>query len=716
MHTSTSMRWLVVAVSAAMLLAVVAACAGETVEVPGETVVVKEEVIKTVEVPGETVTVEVIKEVQVPGETVVVKEEVVKEVMVPGETVVVEKEVVKTVEVPGETVTVEVVKTVEVPGETVVVEKEVVKTVEIPGETVVVEKVVVKEVPAGYVTDPTTGKAVTAPQYGGTLTTALTEAPPHSDSFYEVGHANIFVSAVIERAAIMDWAIDRDVWHLASTYKPPEYFVPHLAESWEQPDPLTVILHVRKGVYWHDKPPMNGRELTADDFVYNFHRVSGTGSGFTETGQYYAFLGYDLIESIEATDKYTVVFKLKEDVTGKTFFGGLNIAQVIAWSYHSDIYPPEVIEEHGDAKDWRTIVGTGPFMLTDYVLESSITWKKNPNYWGYDPKYPENRLPYIDEMRALYMPELATRMAALRTGKVDFVGIMARIVSIDQVESLARTNPEIVLTRVWYRSDNSYGFSLTKEPFDDLRVRQAMNMALDHETINNAYFKGYGNWEPQGRVSSDMTGYTTPFAEWPEEVKKYWTYDPEGAEALLDAAGLPRGADGIRFKTVLNSGEERDISYNELASGYWREIGIQVEIRTVDQAEHLAMQRSGEFEGFWVRAMARRGDPLSDYALLYSKSGVETWRGIADPVYDALYEAAEAAETGSEEQKRLCREMQLRELEMHWGIWGTESPQFTANWPWVKGYNGELALGATEFNWPYAYLWIDQDLKKAMGY
>ena len=103
MRTSTSLRWLVVAVSAAMLLVAAAACT-ETVEVPGETVVVEKEVIK---------------EVQVPGETVVVKEEVVK-----------------TVEVPGETVVKEVVKTVEVPGETVVVEKEVVKTVEVPGETV----------------------------------------------------------------------------------------------------------------------------------------------------------------------------------------------------------------------------------------------------------------------------------------------------------------------------------------------------------------------------------------------------------------------------------------------------------------------------------------------------------------------------------------------------------------------------------------------------
>ena len=252
MRISTSMRWLVVAVSAAMLLAVAAACSSETIEVPGETVVVKEEVIKTVEVPGETVVKEVVKEVMVPGETVVVEKVVTETVEVPGETVVVEKEVVKTVEVPGQTVTVEVVKevqvpgetvvvekvvtqTVQVPGETVVVEKEVVKTVEVPGETVVVEKevvktvevpgperVVVKEVPGKkYVTDPTTGKVVTAPEYGGTLTVAY-------DPGFEVPHADIGVSQpagqaiglTLEKMGVGDWALDRDVYNFASWYVP----------------------------------------------------------------------------------------------------------------------------------------------------------------------------------------------------------------------------------------------------------------------------------------------------------------------------------------------------------------------------------------------------------------------------------------------------------------------------------------------------------------
>ena len=186
MRTSTSLSWLVVAVSAAMLLAVVAACGSETVEVPGETVVVEKEVIKTVEVPGETVVKEVVKEVQVPGETVVVKEEVVKTVEVPGETVVVEKVVTETVEVPGETVVVEkeVVKEVQVPGETVVVEKEVVKTVAGPERVVIKEVEVVGKQYARNVW----GEVVDKPQYGGSVSAISIDAG--SWNVFDMWHPN----------------------------------------------------------------------------------------------------------------------------------------------------------------------------------------------------------------------------------------------------------------------------------------------------------------------------------------------------------------------------------------------------------------------------------------------------------------------------------------------------------------------------------------------
>ena len=242
MRSSTSLNWLVVAVSAAMLLAVAAACT-ETVEVPGETVVVKEEVIKTVEVPGETVVVEkvVTETVEVPGETVTV--EVVKEVMVPGETVVVEKVVTETVEVPGETVVVEkeVVKTVQVPGETVVIEKqvpvevikEVVRTVEVPIKVPVREVV---QVPGqAYVTDPTNGLVYTAPQWGGMFIVGGrgNRQPTTTDQTVGGWNDGWTVSGVLERLGQADWAIDRRVNPLNNEWLQDSEHAGILAESWE---------------------------------------------------------------------------------------------------------------------------------------------------------------------------------------------------------------------------------------------------------------------------------------------------------------------------------------------------------------------------------------------------------------------------------------------------------------------------------------------------
>ena len=186
------------------------------------------------------------------------------------------------------------------------------------------------------------------------------------------------------------------------------------------------------------------------------------------------------MESITAKDKWTVVFRLTEPNLGAL---AAILDGNVAW-----IYPPEVIKEHGDVTDWRNLVGTGPMMLTDWTNGSSITWDKNPDYWGFDEKYPENRLPYIDQLRALIMPEMATQLAALRTGRVDYLGPIgaAQMRTLDQVESLQGTNPELV---IWPNSrgcwGNCIGMNVQLRPFDDIRVRKAMQMALDLETMNS---------------------------------------------------------------------------------------------------------------------------------------------------------------------------------------------------------------------------------------
>ena len=734
MRTYNSMRWLVVVAGAVMLLAVVAACAGETVEVPGETVVVEKvvtetvevpgetvvvekEVIKTVEVPGETVTKEVVKEVMVPGETVVVKEEVVKTVEVPGQTVV--KEVVKTVEVPGQTVVVEkeVVKTVEVPGETVVVEKEVVKTVEVPGQTVVVEKVVVQEVPGKkYATDPTTGKAVSAPQYGGTLTVARKNTPPEVDGYF--GHpSQMAYTGDVERLGIVNWAIDRDVFNFGNAYIPPEVLVGSLAESWETPDPVTIIINVRKGVRWHDEEPVNGRELTAQDVEYNYHRYLGLGSGFTQGSPFIAqweALDDIGIESITATDKYTVVFKLAGP--------SLDALKVIVITNPAVINAPEVIkayitteEPDGHIPDYRALVGTGPFMLVESIEATSMTWTKNPNYWGYDEKYPENRLPYIDELRALVIPEETTRLAAMRSAKIDHMGISTGgNISIEVADGVKRTNPELLLHGSSGGSLSAAFFNTRISPTNDIMVRHAMQMALDLETINNTYYKGFADATPQEYLGPGLLGYSNPFETWPAEVKKYYIYDPEGAEKLLDEAGYPRGADGIRFRTDLEvrccAGFSHDLGFHQIAATYWKEIGIDVEVKPLETAVWAAHIREATYEGLtsWGNM------DWSPIGQLSHNLSTSAWNGplTQDLVYDAMVQAVVDATT-IEEQQRLSREASMYITSNHWMLWGPRESTFSVTQPWVTGYNGEGPFNGLNI---FARLWIDSELKEAMGH
>ncbi len=169
-------------------------------------------------------------------------------------------------------------------------------------------------------TDPTTGKVVTAPEYGGTINLhpEINVSNVGADAWFHVNALWYFTSGVLEKLSIADWAIDRDM----SFYRP-RYMAPvsalrgALAESWEQPDPLTYVFHIRQGVHWHDKAPMNGRELTAKDVEHTFHRMLGnklTGTQFSEAEPSPAAAVLVALpwESVTATDKWTVVMKLKE--------------------------------------------------------------------------------------------------------------------------------------------------------------------------------------------------------------------------------------------------------------------------------------------------------------------------------------------------------------------------------------------------------------------
>ena len=451
------------------------------------------------------------------------------------------------------------------------------------------------------VLDPSTGEMISAPQYGGQIVIADTLEPPHVDTVFG-GQAWRNIDLVAEMLSHVDWSIPRDKWGFYETFDPPlELFIPHLAESYEMPDPLTIVINLRQGIPWQNKAPMNGRELVADDVVFNYHRVTGLGSGFTEPSVAGATLAELPIESITAPDKYTVVFKMNavhHFALDRIFKGHPDAA----W-----IYPPEVIREHGDAKDWRNMVGTGPYLLTDWVDGSSITYTKNPDYWAFDEKFPENRLPYADEIRKLFMQDFATQTAALRTGKISLLRDLGK----DQAESLQRTNPELVMQNTLdIDSSGGYGMNINHPPFDDVRVRRAMQLALDLEALNDSLYGGLGLTTPSGLVGKAFPGFFVPYAEWPDQLQADYGYDPERAEKLLDEAGYPRGSDGVRFTTPLHTFEHAatDLEYTQAAVSYWEQIGVDVEINVQDIGTNLANINApylGRYE-FWGNGHRRQ--------------------------------------------------------------------------------------------------------------
>ena len=559
------------------------------------------------------------------------------------------------------------------------------------------------------VKDPTTGKMVSAPEYGGTLTYAKKHEPPHTDSWFG-SPAGAAHSGVVEKLADGNWGIDRNEHHFKSNFTPLFAIRGQLAESWEQPDPLTIVFKIRQGVHWHKKAPMNGRAHTAEDVVFNFHRLTGMGSGFTEPSTVAIAINAVPFESISATDKDTVVFKLKQPQPGALM--------TILDDPFVFIQPPEVIRQHGDVKDWRNLVGTGPFMLTDWVEGSSMTWVKNPHYWGSDEKYPNNRLPYVDELRALILPEDPTILAALRSGKLDYIGHLgvSQIFTIDEAESLKKTNPEIALHPFAFRSETSFATAVRKPPFDDLRVRIALQKALDLETINETYFRGWAEWKPMGLNGIGLKGYVIPFDEWPEALQQEYTYDPDGAEKLLDEAGYPRGADGIRFKTVLIHFNRWDLAFRELVANYWGKIGVAVEIQEVDGTTYgVYHTRKQLHEGIIDAVPGYEWNPLGQLIWNSSAGPALNFTDAQDPVYDAMVEAANAATT-LEEQQKVIIEADMYIIKNHWYIWGGRAPQFNANQPWLIGYNGEMQMGNMALNGVFARLWIDQELKKEMGF
>jgi peptide/nickel transport system substrate-binding protein len=375
---------------------------------------------------------------------------------------------------------------------------------------------------------------------------------------------------------------------------------------------------------------------------------------------------------------------------------------------------PEAVRQWGDVRDWHHAIGTGPFFLQDFVSDGSATLVRNSDYWGVDERYPQNKLPYVDSIKYLIIPDDAVALAAMRAGKID---IMTGVSALD-AQAMRKTNPEILQTRNEGTQALTIQIKNDKAPFNDIRVRKAMQMAIDLLAIANDYYHGLVDPYPSTITSRSLKGWGFPYDEWPQELKDEYAYNPTAAKRLLAEAGYPDG-----FKTNVVADTAWDMDLIRIIKTYFAQVGIDMEIRPM---EHNAMLTFVEVERKHDLVWREYGPlghtyaPLGVIARFHSRH-LPNLLMVSDPVFDAFYPKALAA-TGEDELKLIMRDANERAARQHFAISLLQPMSYALCQPWLKGFHGQIHSvwmgmgGPSRLSLYGARFWIDHKLKKSLGH
>ncbi len=482
------------------------------------------------------------------------------------------------------------------------------------------------------------------PVYGGVMRVAIQGDPPSLDMHQE-GTFLVMIPF-------------GNVYNTLIKFHPHRHndIVGDLAESWESSeDGLTHTFKLQKGVKFHD-----GSDFTSADAKASWDKIINPPKGSVSTRRKI----YQMVDSIEAPDPHTVVFKLK--------YPAASFIPLMALPYNF-IYSKAKLDED---PNWykKNAMGTGPFMLKDIRRGSFIEMERNPNYW-------KKGMPYLDGIKYFMIKDTSARAKSVRTGRTD---VELRGFPPAEVEAMKKHMGD-KLTVAYPRINLQWGvaFNVTQKPFDDARVRKALSLAIDRYDMSKV-LDPLSGLSIVGGVMHPDSKFALPM----EELKKYPGFgeDHEAniaeAKRLLAEAGYPDG-----FKTVLSNRSIKlpYIDFGVYLTTAWKKIGVEAEHKLKESATWRSDNRAHNF----VLNVDPMGNPSRDPdAMLqtFISDGTGNDGLISDPEIDKLFEQ-QKVELNEEKRIELVRQAQRIILDkMYWmpGLWWKRIETRSSR---IKNYN-----------------------------
>ncbi|MGB6687642.1 MAG: ABC transporter substrate-binding protein [Terracidiphilus sp.] len=381
-------------------------------------------------------------------------------------------------------------------------------------------------------------------------------------------------------------------------------FTPALAERWEQPDPLTLVFHLRSGVRFHD-----GRALTARDVKWTIDSMRN-GAVISPKANAYAS-----VSSIDAPDDRTAIFHLKRP--DNFLLTNLSTGAM------------GIVPEGGGRDFWQHPIGTGPFRFVSQQIDQDVVIERNPSSW--------ERVPHLERVRFSVVPDAITESLELEKGSGD---VAINSLPMDALPALA-ARPNLRIEDSPGTELQYLNFNLRDPLLNDSRVRQAIACAIDRELIIETLVGGHA------RPAESMLP-TTHWA-WTGDVDRY-NYDPARAERLLDESGHRRGSNGVRLHlTMKTSNQEETRLLAAVMQQQLARVGIALDLRSYETATFLSDVRRGAFQIYSLRWIGGNEQPdIFSYVFStasFSPAGANRSH-YSNPKVDALLDdAAESTDT-----------------------------------------------------------------------